>query len=283
MDLAPEAAAKTLIYASLLLAIGANAARWLLAPRLNSQSGDVAADFDHRLVRLCTAAASVLLVAQLVRALAHTASAFGWSDAFSWSQFSVIALESRWGEGWRVQVAASAVLVIATFFIRINRLAGWTLTSAAVIACAVSMPRLGHAATNNYGVLLHSAHLLGAGVWLGTLACILLVRQRAATDLLRHFAPFALTGAGIVVVAGAIAAVEYVGSFSNLWATPYGRTLLLKLTFFAGVVACGFRNWRRWSVVPSDAVTNRRLEIAESALAFAIVVVTSVLTELGHP
>lgn len=283
MDLAPEAAAKTLIYASLLLAIGANAARWLLAPRLESQPDHAADHFSQSVARICTAAAVVLLVAQVLRAVTHTASAFGWSEAFTWSQFSVIAFESRWGEGWRIQAAAAGALLVAVAVIRAHKLAGWTLTSAAVIACAVSMPLVGHGASNPYGLILHSAHILGAGVWLGTLACILLIRQRSATDLLRSFAPFALSGAGVVVLAGVIAAIDYVGSFNNLLTTPYGRTLLLKLTVFAGVLACGYRNWRRWSVLPPGHVTDRRIEVIEAALALAIVVVTSVLTELAHP
>src|SRR5262245_5228659 len=283
MELAPEAAAKTLIYASLLLAIGANAARWLLAPRLSSQTPTIADGFDRQLAQLCTAAAVVLFVAQLMRALAHTASAFGWSDALSWSQFSVIAFESRWGEGWRIQLIAAAALLAAVIVIRLHRRAGWMMTSAAVIACAVSMPLLGHAASNRYGLLLHSAHILGAGLWLGTLSCILLIRRTAATDLLRHFAPVALTGAAVVVLAGLIAAIEYVGSFSNLWSTSYGRTLVLKLAFVAGVVACGYRNWRRWALMPSGDATDRRTETTESILAFAIVIITSVLSELGHP
>src|SRR5262245_20589843 len=283
MDLAPEAAAKTLIYASLLLAIGANAARWLLAPRLDSQPGPAAEGLRQEAARICTAAAAVLLAAQLMRAVAHTASAFGWSEAFTWSQFSVIAFESRWGESWRIQAAAAAWLLVAAGLIRVHGLAGWTLTSAAAIACAASMPLLGHGASNPYGLILHSAHILGAGVWLGTLACILLIRQRLATDLLRHFAPFALSGAGVVVLAGTIAAVTYVGSVSNLVLTPYGRTLLLKLMLFAGVLACGYRNWRRWSALPLGQVTDRRVEVTESALALALVLVTSVLTELAHP
>src|SRR5262245_53961530 len=112
MDLAPEAAAKTLIYASLLLAIGASGARWLLAPRLASQPNHHA-DFERRLAAIGTVAACVMFAAQIIRAIAHTASAFGWSDAFTWSQFSVIALESRWGGSWRVQLVAGGLLLAA--------------------------------------------------------------------------------------------------------------------------------------------------------------------------
>ena len=283
MDLAPEAAAKALLYASLLLAIGANATRWLLAPRLLSSARNDSSDFAVALARICALAALVMLGAQAARAVAHTASAFGWSDALAWDQFSVIALESRWGTSWRIQVAAAVFLLVATLFVRVHQLGGWILTSIAAVACAVSMPLLGHAATSPFGMFLHSAHILGAGVWLGTLGCLLLLRRHESTNLLRHFAPFALAGAAMVVGAGSIAAIEYVVSVDQLWTTPYGRALVVKLCCFAGVVFCGYRNWSRWSVLPAGAVSDRRTEILESALALAIVLITSVLTELPHP
>lgn len=283
MDFAPEAAAKAFVYASLLLAIGANATRWLLAPRLESTAGNLTRQLDEALARICLVAAATMLVAQLMRAVAHTASAFGWRDALVWNQFTVIAFESRWGSSWRIQVAAAAFLLAAALFVRVHRVAGWTLAAIGAICCTVSMPLLGHAASNPLGLLLHSAHIVGAGLWLGTLACILLVRRHGAEDLLRHFAPFAFTGAGLAVLAGGIVAVEYVGSVPQLWTTAYGRTLLLKLTCFAGVVVCGYRNWRRWSAVPAAPVRDRGVETTEAVLALVIVLITSVLTELAHP
>ena len=283
MDLAPEAAAKAFLYASLLLAIGANATRWLLAPRLHASARNDSSEFVVALARICALAAIVMLVAQVVRAVAHTASAFGWSDALAWDQFSVIALESRWGTSWRLQVAAAVFLLVASLFVRVHQFGGWILTSIAVVACAVSMPLLGHAATSRFGLILHSAHILGAGLWLGTLGCILLLRRFESMNLLRHFAPFALAGAAMVVGAGSIAAVQYIVSVDQLWTTSYGRALVLKLCCFAGVVFCGYRNWSRWSVLPAGAVTDRGMETIESALALAIVLITSVLTELPHP
>jgi copper transport protein len=282
MDLAPEAAAKAFLYASLLLAIGANATRWLLAPRLQAATSNHSNEFDAALARTCALAAVVMLVAQLVRAMAHTASAFGWSDAFVWDQFSVIALESRWGTSWRVQVAAIVFLLVAALFVRIHRMSGWILTTVAAVACAISMPLLGHAATSSFGVFLHSAHILGAGLWLGTLGCLLLLRRHGSTNLLRHFAPLALTGAGCAVAAGAVAAFQYFDSPVQLWSTSYGRTLVLKLSVFAFVVALGYRNWRRWSV-PADSATEGKVELIEASLALVIVLITSVLTELAHP
>lgn len=283
MDLAPEAAAKAVIYAAVLLAIGASAARWLLAPR--ALAGEDAGRFESALAALAGYAAAVMLAAQGVRALAHTAAAFGWRDALRWDQLSVIALESRWGGAWRLQVGAAAFLLAATLVSHAHRSIGWVLIAAGALACGASMPLLGHAASNPIGLLLHSAHILGAGLWLGTLGCILLVRRAPTHLLLHHFSPVALVGATVAAAAGAIAAVQYVGAPANLWQTTYGRALVVKLTIVAAVLVCGYLNWRRWSASPPESTAKRsaRLPRLEALLAAAIVLVTSVLTELAHP
>ena len=82
----------------------------------------------------------------------------------------------------------------------------------------------------------------------------------------------------------------YVGSVANLWTTPYGRLLTVKGTLFAGVIACGFLNWRRRSggagngpnAAPrtGEPVGTATIEIL---LAAAVVIVTAVFTELEHP
>jgi putative copper export protein len=94
----------------------------------------------------------------------------------------------------------------------------------------------------------------------------------------------------MVVTAGFIASLTYVGSVANLWATPYGRWLTVKGMLFCGVIACGFLNWRRWSggarrgrtmTLPTgEPVGAAAIEIL---LAAAIVIVTAIFTELEHP
>lgn len=283
MDLAPEAATKAVIYAAVLLAIGVSATRWLLAPR--ALAGEDARRLEPALAALAGYAAAAMLAAQAVRAVAHTAAAFGWRDALRWDQLSVIALESRWGGAWRLQVGAAVFLLAATFVIHAHRSIGWVLIAAGALACGASMPLLGHAASNPIGLLLHAVHILGAGLWLGTLGCILLTRHAPAHLLLRHFSPFALTGASVAAAAGGIAAVQYVGSPANLWEVAYGRVLLMKLTIVAAVLCCGYFNWRRWSTSPSKPTAEKsvRLPILEALLAVAVVLVTAVLTELAHP
>lgn len=287
MDLAPEAAAKAAIYAAVLLALGASATRWLLLPRVVADAGlEAATAIERALARIARLAAALMLAAQAFRAVAHTASAFGWGDALAWDQLSVIVFESRWSGGWRIQVAAALFLLVSTLLIGVRRSTGWALATAGALACAASLPLIGHAASDPFNIVLHSVHVLGAGLWLGTLACIVLVRG-AAARLLPHFSTIAFAGASMAAMAGLIAAVQYIDSPSNLWLTAYGRTLVLKLAFVAAIFSCGFSNFRRWSAAKSGSDAGRirspRLAVLEASLAAAVIAVTSFLTELAHP
>ena len=84
----------------------------------------------------------------------------------------------------------------------------------------------------------------------------------------------------IVAATGTIAASMYVGTPANLITTAYGKTLLLKIGLFAGVLAYGWMNWRR--VRTGEPVREPSLRI-EVAFATAVILITSVLTEIEHP
>ena len=227
------------------------------------------------------------------RAWAHTAASFGPAEAWSWEPLRVIVLESRWGGAWQRQVLAAVALALAAAALARWRRAGWVVyTAGAVIVCA-TLPLLGHGAGSVWRTALHAGHLLGAGAWLGTLAAIVavglgarrapLAGSKGRSDLLpvlQRFSNVALTGAGVAAATGALLAAVYVLSPINLTATGYGRTLLVKLAGVGGIAWCGRRNWQRArrGDTPSPGLIG-----AELGLAAAVVVVTSVLTELEQP
>jgi putative copper export protein len=281
-----EAAPKALVYVALLLAVGACGVRWFVQPRtlLSERTDDRS---ERRLARLLLAATALLALGLLLRLLAHTFAAFGAGEWRSLESLRVIAVESRWGTAWRLQMLCAIVALAAALVVPAHRYIGWPAATVAIAACCLAAPLLGHAAGAATRVAFHAIHLLGAGLWLGSLATIVLLGGPRG-PLLRRFTPLALAGAAMVVMAGLVAAVEYVGQVSNLWGTAYGRALLLKLAGFSGVLACGYLNWRRWgrgSPAAVDVARDRadRLAIVESALALAVVLVTAVLTELEQP
>jgi putative copper export protein len=305
-QLALEAAPKAVLYGALLLAIGACAARWLLRARAPDSSAGHGEDFERRLSRVLVVSAAFLLVALAFRVWTHTMTVFGVPEGLEWDRIQLVAFQSRWGSLWRLQAIAALAVVASTLWIKVDRRTGWPAASLAVVICCFTLPLLGHAAGSPWRLALHAAHALGAGVWLGTVAAVLIAgASRAGLSsgessdnhpsdvreiLLRHLSPIAFSGAATLVASGLVGSLLYVGSAANLWTTPYGRLLTVKGTLFAGVIACGFLNWRRRSggagngpnAAPrtGEPVGTATIEIL---LAAAVVIVTAVFTELEHP
>jgi copper transport protein len=284
-----EAAPKAALYASVQLAVGVATTHWLLRRVATSAWRPGLLDqVDRRLARLAIWASVAATAALALRVWSHTAIVFGWPESMTWSNLRVIALESRWGSNWQMQAAAAAVLLLAAIGLRSRRRLAWILlTTAAVVMCG-SIPLLGHAAGSAGRMLIHVSHVLGSGLWLGTLAAIAVLclradaddTQTAAAALVRGFSPIALSAAATVAASGSIAAVLYLGSFSSLVTTSYGLTLLLKLGLVAAVAACGRSNWQRARSGQPPATSMLALELVFAAL---VVATTSGLTELEHP
>jgi putative copper export protein len=293
-----EAGAKLLLYASLLIAIGASALRWLLLPRAAGELGPHRVlCIEQSICRLALDAAALALAACILRVWTHTVSAFGLNDAASWDNIKLIARESRWGQSWKLQTGTALILLIASA-ITARRRAAWPLATLAVLLFAATIPLLGHAAGDAFRVALHTVHILAAGFWLGTLCVVLVVRIPAASldsteprltsrgirmIILRRFSTLALPSAATAVAAGIVAAYLYVGTFSNLWTTGYGRVLLMKVAVVAGVSVCGYVNWQRLRRLHVEDEPSGAIIVLEAALAVAVLLVTSVLTEIAHP
>jgi putative copper resistance protein D len=293
-QLALEASPKAVLYGALLLAIGACAARWLLQAHTGDSSANRGEDFERRLCRVLVVAAVSVLVALVLRAWTHSMVVFGLPDGLQWDGIQLVAFQSAWGSGWRLQALAASVLVVSTLWIKVDRRIGWLAASLAVVTCCFTLPLLGHAAGSPWRLTLHAAHVLGAGVWLGTVAAVLIAHLLHPSDmrelLLCHFSPVAFSGAATLVAAGLVVSWTYVGSVANLWTTPYGRLLMVKGTLFCGVIACGFLNWRRFGAgAGSGRATAPRTgepvgaATIEVLLAAAVVIVTAIFTELEHP
>lgn len=291
-----EAGAKVFLYASLLVVVGASALRWLLLPRVSAELG------AHRISLIEQSSARVALLASVcalgscvLRLWTHTVAAFSFADA-SLENIKVIALQSRWGQGWKVQLTAALILTIACA-ITWQRREAWPVATLAALVFTFTIPLLGHAAGNIFREALDGVHVLAAGVWLGTLAVVLVVPmpnvkpdsgarvsgQHVRLLILRNFWPIALPSAATAAAAGVVAAYLYVGMFSNLWTTAYGRILLLKVALVGAIGGCGFVNWRRLKRMIPYETGSLAIIVLEAALAVAVVLVTALLTETAHP
>jgi putative copper export protein len=98
--------------------------------------------------------------------------------------------------------------------------------------------------------------------------------------LVNIFSPLALVMAGIAVFTGAMNALIHISAFSDLWTTPYGRLLALKIGLVLLTMTMGAYNWR--VVKPSlgtelgtrDLKRSARSEVAMGAI---IIVITAIL------
>jgi putative copper export protein len=279
-----EIAAKTSFSAAVIVAIGTLGATWLVSRSLDAAPSRLAA--RRRLDVLLLRASIVGLAALLVRAWAHTAVAFGLSEAWSFENLRVIALESRWGDGWRMQaLAASSLTVIAVWARATTSRFARALAACVAVAACFAVPQLGHGASIRYGWLLHGVHVLAAGSWVGTLTVVSALRREQAGAiqalLLRAFAPLALAAILMLGASGAVASWVYLERVSDLWRTDYGRMLALKITLVACAGLLGGRNWYR--LHRQNDRLMRPTVAAELVVMWAVIVVTGWLTELAHP
>jgi putative copper export protein len=173
--------------------------------------------------------------------------------------------------------------------------AGWPLAAIGVIAGALRLAFLGQ-----WSRLVNPVHSLAAGLWIGTLFVLAVAglsallrheptrdrRGAIAADMVNGFSPLALTMGGIVVAFGLITAWRHLHVLSNLWSTPYGIALIVKLLLAGTVFALGAWNWRRQrpTLGTEPAATSiRRSSIAELSVATLVLIVTAIVVSLPAP
>jgi len=160
------------------------------------------------------------------------------------------------------------------------------------------MPLTGHARAMFHGsvlgVLTGACHVIGAGLWLGTLVVLAFTawigpidgRVGRVTRIITAFSPIALVGASLTALSGVVSAWQTVGSIHALTGTEYGRTLLVKLCCLGGVAALGAYNWRVVQPKLEHGAGDdllRRSAWTELALGALLLIVTAVLVALPAP
>jgi putative copper export protein/mono/diheme cytochrome c family protein/peroxiredoxin len=148
------------------------------------------------------------------------------------------------------------------------------------------------------GLCAAIAHRIALSLWLGGLPALILLigvgpvpddTQRLAAVVLRRFSRVATFSMIVILLSGALLTWYLVGNFSSLIGTEYGRLLILKLAFLAGVLAIANDLQRNLlpllELKPSDATFQgyaNRVKL-ETVLAVLIVVVASDMAGLAPP
>ena len=259
-----------------MLLTGTCTYRWLLLEKKDSLK---------RLHRLVLSASFSLFAAILMRAWAHTYVAFGTDALFSWESIQIVATKSRWGERWQWQLWAASASLIASILIYFRPRTGWLFLTAGALCVCVSLPLTGHAMAHEGSrfatVTLQALHIMGASLWLGTLA-VAVVQRRNDLSVLERFYPLAFTGTILLVTSGLTMAYLYLPSLDTLWTSAYGKVLTLKLFVLTGILTCGFLNWRRFRSIVKVTHGGHWVTI-ELTLATLVLAATGLLSELPNP
>lgn len=293
-----DAVARASSFAGALVVIGAVPARALVRHAWRDPVHAPARDAALPRLASCAFYGSLLLPLAAALALHGQAQALvDEGETLGLVHYQLV-LASDWAWVWKAQVAAALLAVIAWVPWRGRPFVGPSLAPLAALALAATLPLMGHPRVlpmgAALGVLTGAFHVLGAGLWLGSLTHLTAVawvgpaegRVGRLASLVAAFSPLALAGAACVGITGVVTAWQTVGGFGPLVATPYGRTLLTKLGTMTLILALGAYHWRvaqpRLARGEGGAVFRRSAYI-ELGLGTVVLVVTSLLVALPAP
>jgi putative copper resistance protein D len=221
------------------------------------------------------------------------------TDAFSTTAWQMVLFETKFGRIWQIRIVLGTVaLVLMALGVprgNVRRppvLIVWSLS----VAFLVSLAWISHAASASaqpLGLLGDALHLCAVSGWIGGLVplAIFLTRVHASHSLgkmvaqvLCRFSALSLCCVSLIVASGISNSWLLVGSIYPLFATPYGRLLLFKLTLFAvlvGVGACN-RFLVRVKLLKAPATPDllpqlRRNVLCEVCLGVAVVAIVACL------
>ena len=157
------------------------------------------------------------------------------------------AFDTAAGRASTLAVAAAAALCVAT--VAAPRTAAVKLVVAGLAAVGLTSRLItGHFFESAVGGVALAAHTVGAALWCGVLgALVLTVEHRGQwARVLPRFSQLSLWCVLVLLVGGAVAALERLGSPAELYATGYGRLLTAKLAVAAVLLVMGWRNRTIW-------------------------------------
>jgi copper transport protein len=293
-------------FLALLGMIGAVAFNLLVVRRVRGDASlDRVADrAAYGAWHLAAGAAALSILTLLARLWLQSRALYGADDAFNTDNLDGLIRGTVWGSGWILQAVATVAFFVGLMVSRAphGRSPGWMGTAVAALLLAAVPALSGHAAAvermTAVAIVSDWLHVLGAGVWLGTLAAVMLAGLPAAAfageghgtiafaRIVGAFSPIALTGAATAGATGVISSLFHFHAVRELWSTSYGQTLLVKLALLSVVAGIGFYNWRY--VLPSLHTSEspgrlRRTAGLELAVGLAVILVTAVLVALSPP
>jgi copper transport protein len=318
-------AVRALDYVSLALFIGGLAfllVAWL--PGLAAAAGEpeqrwraASRAFARRLRRLLLAAVVLGVAVSVLGILLQGASAAGVS---LWSSLKGAVVEntlhSRFGEVWGARAIDWLALGVLLLASGVPRRDGappprWILGLLGIGSAylAITPALAGHASIQSPTAVFFPSdvlHVLGASVWVGGIACLLLALPAATRELeqadrtrlllavLARFSPLALAAVIAIAITGVVQAYIDVRSFYGLFHSTYGALIIVKVALLLALIGLGWVNRKR--VIPAlkriagadgppggAGVLARRTMRGELALMLTVLGVTAALVSYAPP
>jgi copper transport protein len=189
-------------------------------------------------------------------------------------------------------LAAVAIAVAALASVpRLEGRAGWAIVGATAASAIIADVALGHAAAGDLWlpqIAIQSLHGIGAGVWVGGLATLLVcLRTTPKADRLataRRFSSWAGVALAVVALTGGIRALQEVRTLDALVTTDFGRVVVLKTALLLAIAAIGALNrFITLRTAQSLAARLRRLGLVEIGLAVIVLGSSALLVNLTPP
>jgi putative copper resistance protein D len=190
------------------------------------------------------------------------------------------------GRSGLFSLAAAALVLVVTFAVPKTPPAA---VGAAGVAAVGLVARTigGHMSASVPGAIAIAVHVLAAAVWCGTLAgLVLTVDHRGQwARVLPRFSEMSLWCVIALLAGGVTGALVVLDSASQLFATGYGRVLLIKIVLTFVLTALAWRNRARWlPAAKSHRVTayvSRSRSITELAIMSVALTMAAALSVTG--
>jgi copper transport protein len=295
----PWILARWINFIGLVVMVGAVAFRFAVMQRsVKAFQGDVFLAMDQAVRNVALVAAILALVANFARLWLQSGAVHGSARMWDPALVQPMVLQTGWGKAWLAQTVAAIGFIIATRLRSERPLESWIAAALFAVAAASTPAFAGHAAAVEQMAVVpifnDAIHLIAASAWVGTLAVLLFAGVPAivrsshmpfndTATLVRRFSPFALFAAAVAIFTGTVSAFVHIKAIPELWTTPYGKTLSIKLAVVLLTATTGAYNWKVVSPrLGSEQATLhiRRSALAEILIAATIVAVTAVLVAL---
>jgi copper transport protein len=182
---------------------------------------------------------------------------------------------------WRLAGLVAATLAV----ILVARRPMWTLVGLGALGATVAHVWGGHAGAGPLAgakIASQVVHVGAVGLWIGGLTVLLLglrgLEPAQRERPVRRFSTMAGVALAVVAATGLVRALNEIATWSDLFATTYGRLVVAKVVLLGVLALLGLRNrTRSLGLIDKDVRPLRRVSAAELGVAALILVLTAVL------